>query len=308
MKTFVIEKMPDFFWHKIKEKGWSKYFTDKPSKDVEIVIIRTNTVADKLFFDRFPNLKLLIRAGTGFDNVDVKAARNLDIQVCNTPEANGLCAFEHTMSFIFALLKQHHIAQENLLQGNWKTGLQNNWEISDLKALIVGVGRVGTRVAKALQYFGAEVKGVDPYLSTLDWNKKVTSSIPYKEGLKWCNLISFHCPLTQETHNYFNDSTLGLLENPIWLINTARGSVVSTSSIQTGIEIGRLLGFAADVFCEEPPNEIELIDFKNVILTPHIGSFTRKAKTRMSVETLAVWSAFVFDGTIINSVENNIFI
>ncbi len=304
MKTFVTEVMPELFWKIIKENNWLEYFTDQPSDDVEIIIIRTKTVVDKSFFERFPKLKLLIRAGTGFDNIDIKEAQKSNIQICNTPEANALSAHEHTISFIFALLKQHETAQKNLLKGNWKKGLENNWEISDLKALIVGVGRVGTRVAKALKYFGAEVKGVDPYLSKSDWNEKQVSPISYSEGLKWCNLISFHCPLTHETKNYFDETTLDILKNPIWLINTARGGIVLQSALKTGLEYGKLLGFAADVFSVEPPLKLEFSDFSNVILTPHIGSFTRKAKERLSEETLLVWKAYVFQHKIQNPIKN----
>ena len=182
MKTYVAEAMPDHFWQIIKENSWTDYFTDQPSDDIRIVIIRTNTVADADFFSQFPKLKLLIRAGTGFDNIDMQEAVKRGVQACNTPEANSISAYEHTISFIFALLKQHKIGMQNLLNENWKNGLQNNWEISDLKALIVGVGRVGTRVAQALQYFGADVKGVDPYIKKSDWNEKGITDTIYKEG------------------------------------------------------------------------------------------------------------------------------
>ncbi|MDO9529489.1 MAG: NAD(P)-dependent oxidoreductase [Syntrophales bacterium] len=308
MKTFVAEEMPELFRQIIKEKGWTDFFPEQPSDNVEIIIIRTKTVVDKLFLERFPKLKLLIRAGTGFDNIDIKEARKRNIQVCNTPDANALSAYEHTISFIFALLKQHRNAHQNLLQGKWKSGLNNNWEISDLKALIVGVGRVGTRVAQSLKYFGAEVKGVDPYLFESDWIERGILPIPYKEGLKWCNLISFHCPLTHETKNYFDETTLDILKNSSWLINTARGGIVLQSALKTGLEIGKLLGFAADVFSIEPPLKLEFSDFSNVILTPHIGSFTRKAKERLSEETLVVWKSFVFHNEILNPIENSFFL
>ncbi|HGY11073.1 MAG TPA: hypothetical protein ENK36_01745, partial [Desulfobacterales bacterium] len=163
MNTYVVENMPEIFWQEIKKNGWEIYFSTHKNKEAEIAIIRTQTFADRSFFDQFPNLKMLIRAGTGFDNIDLSEAKMRNIVVCNTPEANAISAFEHTISFIFSLIKQLKISEKNLFSGNWKSGLLNNWELSDLKTLIVGVGRVGTKVAKALQYFGAEVKGVDPY-------------------------------------------------------------------------------------------------------------------------------------------------
>jgi D-3-phosphoglycerate dehydrogenase len=246
---------------------------------------------------------MIIRAGTGFDNIDVNYAENRNIHVCNTPDANAICAFEHTLSFILSMIKQHRIANENMTLGKWKADLNSNWEMSDLKALIVGVGRVGTRVANALKYFGARVKGVDPYLTDVDWQNKKVTSIIYKEGLKWCNLVSFHCPLNNETKNYFDDSVMDLTSNPIWLINTARGGIISLTSVKKGLENSKILGFATDVYSQEPSGELEISRFKNALLSPHIGSFTKKAKERLSQETLAVWKAFVFQNAILNPVQ-----
>ncbi len=302
MKTYVAEPMPDLFWQEIKKNFWESHFSTIDKKDAEIVIIRTQTKADVLFFDHFPILKMIIRAGTGFDNIDLNAAEKKKIVVCNTPEANAISAYEHTMSFIFALLKQHKINEKNLLSGNWKTGLQNNWELSDLKALIIGVGRVGTRVAKALQYFGAEVKGVDPYLSELEWQEKQIDSVTFKEGVSWCNLISFHCPLTVHTFHYFGSSILEDIQQPVWLINTARGEIVDNKVVEEGLESNQILGFAADVFDREPPELLRFYREKKVYLSPHTGSFTLNAKYRMSFEVLKVWETFNFSHEILNNV------
>ena len=306
-----MEPMPDLFWQKIKQKGWENFFfqpeTIPATRKIEIVIIRTKTVFDRTMFQKFPALKMIIRAGSGFDNIDILEAEKRNVIVCNTPEANAISAYEHTISFIMALIKQHQIAKQNILRGNWKTGLKNNLELSDLNALIVGVGRVGTRVAKALQYFGARVKGVDPYLSKAEWHKKEVESIKYDDGIKWCNLISYHCPLTDETKNYFNDSTISLLGHHIWLVNTARGGIISENAVTTGFKCGKLLGFATDVFSVEPFTATDYADSNNVILTPHIGSFTRKAKNRISLETLEVWSKFVHHGLVISGINKKYF-
>ncbi len=311
MNTLVSEEMPDLFWQKIEEKGWEKYFFQpedvSASNKIEIIIIRTKTIFNRSMFQKFPALKMIIRAGSGFDNIDIQETRQRNVIVCNTPEANAISAYEHTISFIMALIKQHQIAKQNILKGNWKTGLKNNLELSDLNALIVGVGRVGTRVAKALQYFGAQVKGVDPYLSKAEWQQKEVESIKYDNGIKWCNLISYHCPLTNETKNYFDDSTISLLEHPIWLVNTARGNVVNEKVVENGLKSGKLLGFASDVFSIEPYTATNYADFSNVILTPHTGSFTRKAKNRISLETLEVWSKFVHHGLVVSGINKKYF-
>lgn len=294
MKTLVLEPMPDLFWEKIREKNLSSYFTKSvgSNDEIEIIIIRTKTDFNKDKFTEFPNLKMIIRAGTGFDNVDIHEAQNRNVIVCNTPNANALSAYEQTISFIFALIKQHQISKTRVLNNIWKKDFNPNWEISDLKALVVGVGRVGTQVAQALKYLGAQVKGVDPYLSTSEWERKKIEPTIYKEGIKWCNLLTYHCPLSDETENYFNEKVLDSLNNPIWLLNTSRGKVINESTITQGLSTGKVLGFATDVFSEEPWIVKKFAKNLNVILSPHVGAYTKKAKMRLSLETLEVWSDY----------------
>ncbi|MEA2096283.1 MAG: NAD(P)-dependent oxidoreductase [Candidatus Cloacimonadota bacterium] len=295
MKTLVMEPMPDLFWEEIRKKGWNSFFTDSvdSNEKIEIIIIRTKTNFNKDRFVEFPNLKMIIRAGSGFDNIDIIEAKKRNVIVCNTPEANAFSAYEQTLSFIFALIKQHQICKDRVLKGNWKKDFMPNWEISDLRVLIIGVGRVGTRVADTLKYLGAQVKGVDPYLSISEWKQKNIESLIYKEGIEWCDLLTYHCPLTGETENYFNGKVLNTLINPIWLVNTSRGKVVNESVVEKGILNGDIIGFASDVFSKEPWKVKKFAKKLNVILSPHIGAYTKKAKIRLSLETLDVWSDYV---------------
>ena len=282
-----MEPMPDLFWQKLEENNWQRYFVDDKN-DAELVIIRTKSQFNQKLFKQFPNLKVIIRAGTGTDNIDINEANIRNVKVYNTPNANAHAAFEHTLSFIFALIKQHENGKNAVMNKSWKAQLLHNWEISDLRVLVVGVGRVGTKVAQALQHLGASVKGVDPYLSKTEWQNKGLDEITYSEGLEWCNLITFHCPLTEETHDYFSLHTLKLLQNSIWLVNTSRGGVVNESAVNMGLNLKQLLGVALDVFEEEPWCPHDFAKFQNVILSPHSGSFTQKAKTRLVLETIEI--------------------
>ena len=305
MKTLVLEPMPNLFWEEIQKKGWDSYFTEIVTShdEIEIIIIRTKTDFNKNRFTEFPNLKMIIRAGSGFDNIDIIEAKKKNVIVCNTPEANAFSAYEQTLSFIFALIKQHQICKDLVQKNNWEKDFMPNWEISDLKVLVVGVGRVGTRVAHTLQYLGAQVRGVDPYLSISEWKQKNIESLIYKEGLEWCNLLTYHCPLTDKTENYFDEKVLDTLKNPIWLVNTSRGKVVNESVVEKGILNGNIIGFAADVFSEEPWKVKKFANNLNVILSPHVGAYTKKAKIRLSLETLDVWSDYVNKHEISNEVD-----
>ncbi|MCK5052383.1 MAG: hypothetical protein KAS53_11715 [Candidatus Cloacimonetes bacterium] len=306
MKTLVMEPMPDLFWEEILKKGWSSFFTENldSNDEIAIIIIRTKTNFNKDKFVEFPNLKMIIRAGSGFDNIDIIEAQKKKVIVCNTPEANAFSAYEQTLSFIFSLIKQTQICKDQVLKGNWEKDFTLNWEISDLKVLVVGVGRVGTRVANALQHLGAQVKGVDPYLSISEWKQKNIESLIYKEGIEWCNLLTYHCPLTDKTENYFDEKVLDSLINPIWLVNTSRGKIVNESVVEKGIRERNIIGFASDVFAEEPWKLKKFANNLNVVLSPHIGAHTKKAKIRLSLETLSVWSDYVNQHQISTEVDS----
>ncbi len=296
MKTLVLENMPELFWEEIEKKNYKNFFNIKDKKEAEILIIRTKTVANKEFIDTFPNLKLIIRAGTGLDNIDIDYAYSKGINLQNTPKANSISAYEHTIALIFSLIKKLPQAHRNILNKKWKQDFDFNFEISDLKVLVVGVGRIGSMVAKTLKYLGAKVFGVDPYLSEKDWQKVDIQRISYEEGLKKCNLITFHCPLTPETKNYFSRKSLNQLKNPIFLLNVARGGIVEEDAISKGFKRNIFLGVALDVFTNEPWTPKDFANENNIILTPHIGAYTKKAKNRMALETIKVWENFVFSG------------
>jgi D-3-phosphoglycerate dehydrogenase / 2-oxoglutarate reductase len=301
MHTLVLEEMPQQFWDELDKRGLSHWFTAENllfSENIEIIIIRTQITFNESYFKRFPNLKLVIRAGTGVDNIDLKAAKKYGVPVCHTPEANAISAFEQTMSFIFALIKQQNSMKDAVLNKQWKTQVQPNLEISDLKVLVVGVGRVGTRVANILQHLGASVLGVDPYLSENQWEERKVKPISYVSGLKWCNMLTFHCPLTDETKHYFSRATLKLLSQPIFLINTARGSIVEEDAITQGLNNGMIRGIGLDVFEEEPWEPTTFAELPQVLLSPHAGAFTEAAKKRLAIETIETWEKYTVNRTI----------
>ncbi|MBC8385636.1 MAG: hypothetical protein H8E57_08995 [Candidatus Cloacimonetes bacterium] len=297
METVVLEKMPDLFWHLISEHRWNNFFLENIPENypkAKIVIIRTKTIFDRSLFLNFPSLKLIIRAGSGFDNTNIEEATKREILVFNTPEANTQAAFEHTLSFIFALIKNHQYGKKAVIDGSWKDNIPMNLEISDLKILIVGVGRIGTKVATTMKMLGAAVKGVDPYLSEEVRQKKAIEFVEYENGIRWCNMLSFHCPLTIETENYFSLKTLNLFSQPIYIINTARGKILEEFAIKTGINDNKILGFAADVFPEEPWKKKKYAVNLNIYTTPHSASFTENAKNRLAYETIKVWAQYAF--------------
>jgi D-3-phosphoglycerate dehydrogenase len=303
MLTSVLEKMPDSFWQLLEQNGWQQHFTRKEDKRAEIAIIRTYTNFDKAKFAQFPNLKLIIRAGTGYDNIDLSEACKRDVTVCNTPNANADSAAEHTLAFIAAMLKQQQPGKQIIQNKKWREAAQNCWEFADLRVLIIGLGRVGSSVAKMLQLLGAQVKAYDPYLNKAQFAQKQVIDTELEFGLNWCNLLSFHTPLTSQTYHYFSAKMLQMLKTPFWLVNTSRGSVVDIAAIKIALQQNMLLGAALDVFPQEPYNMPDFMLESGIYLTPHLGAFTKNAKQRMVEETLQVWQKFVFESRIISEVD-----
>ncbi|MEA1972038.1 MAG: NAD(P)-dependent oxidoreductase [Candidatus Cloacimonadota bacterium] len=306
MKTLVIEKMPTLFWKLAKKyeiESCFEYQNYDNKEDIKIIILRTHVFADKKLIDLFPNLVLIIRAGSGFDNIDVNYAISKNIKVCNTPNANVQSAFEHTLGLIFSLIKQYKINENNMKLGFWKKNLQYNLEIADLKLLVVGVGRIGTKVAQTMQNLGAEVRGVDPFLHKSEFDDKNIKSTDYEDGIKWCNMISYHCPLTSKTFNYFDDKALKLIKKPIFILNVARGKILDFEIINDALNNGKIAGIAIDVFPEEPTIIDENLNRVNSIYSPHVGAFTQNAKDRMAKETIDVWENFVLKNRVISEVD-----
>ncbi len=304
--TVVLDSMPDIFWEKTRQSGWDKYI--KPASksviaDAEIAIIRTRTKFGGQLFSKMPRLSLIIRAGSGYDNIDLQEAKKRQVRVCTTPEANKTAAYEHTLSLILALLKGHQIGKEAILHNKWKQTCSKNWEISDLQALIVGAGRIGSLIADTLLDWGAVVKIVDPYLSDVFVKQKRYKITNYQDGLKWCNLVTFHCPLSWETRDYFSLNSLDLLSQPIWIVNTARGFIVNELALKTGLERNKIRGVALDVFSREPWTHQDFTPFNNVYLTPHTGAYTDKAEKRLVSEIMKTWDDFCYKKILRNEVN-----
>jgi D-3-phosphoglycerate dehydrogenase len=287
--------MPEIFWDEIKNRRFDDFFfsiNEIENNEVEVAIVRTKTLFNSSLMDSFPSLSLIIRAGSGYDNIDLIAARERNIRVCTTPGANTRSAFEHTISLILALLKRHQYGKKSIILRTWKSDIPRNWELSDLRALIVGAGRIGSLVADFLTGSGSQVKVSDPYISDSEVIEKKIELTDYNDGLKWCNLITYHCPLSWETRDYFNIDSLEILNNPVWLVNVARGSIVNEEALISGLENQLILGAALDVFDQEPWYNEALTGLSNVYLTPHTGSYTKSSNEKLVKEVIKTWSEF----------------
>ena len=217
-------------------------------------------------------LHVISRVGSGISNVDLDAARDLGIDVHSTPDGPTSAVAELTLGALLGLLREIPALSEDLHSGRWvkRTGGQ----IEGRTILVVGGGRIGIRVAKSLDALGAEILVCDPYLSASACDYSVVS---LHEGYAEADVISFH---NSGEDCLLGEDDLPRLKPGVFVLNAARGSVVSESALLDGLEQKIIAGVWLDVFQDEPYSGL-LVGHKKILLTPHIGSYTSECRTRM---------------------------
>ncbi len=277
MKIFVLSKMSDEALSFLSNHFDVSYLPEDLS-EAEIAVIRGNIFANKSFFDSAPNLKLLIRAGVGLDNVDLEEAKRRRVVVENTPLASVNAVAEHTVGLMLALLRHIAKAHCSMLEDRW---IKNSLLGEELKGKIVGIlgyGNIGHRVAELLKPF-------DVTLLTHSRRKK-DFWVPLEELFERSDIVSIHLPLTKETEGLVNSKLLSKMKFGSFLINTARGEIVDESDLYAACKTN-LAGAALDVFSEEPYFG-KLRDLDNVLLSCHLGGYTRQAQLRIAQEIVKI--------------------
>lgn len=226
-----------------------------------------------------PQLRVISRCGTGFDSVDIAAAGRRGITLSNTPDAPAAAVAELTLGLMITVLRKIPQADRQIRSGTW-TALMGSLLVKRTVG-IVGLGRVGSRVADLCTAFGARVKYCDPYVATAEYDRFATVAGLAPE----VDLLTVHVPLDEESRGLISAHIIELLPKGAILINAARGGVVDEAAVAGALESGKLEGAAFDVFAEEPYTGT-LRRFENVVLTSHMGSYAREARELMESEAL----------------------
>jgi D-3-phosphoglycerate dehydrogenase len=232
-----------------------------------------------------PDLRVVARAGTGLDNIDVAVARERGVSVLNTPAANAVSVAELTIGLILAFERHIAAASVDLRQGRWEKTKYAGREIAGKTIGLVGFGRIGREVALRARAFCMTVMAHDPMLRVwpagFDWAARAATL-----GLLLhdADYLSLHVPLTEETRNVIGARELGLMKKDAVLVNCARGGTVDEAALHAALAAGDLRGAALDVFATEPPGQTPLLAMPNVIATPHLGASTAEAQDRAGVE------------------------
>ena len=258
-------------------------------KDYDALIVRSATKVTKDVIEASENLKVIGRAGVGLDNVDLEAATQKGIIVMNTPAGNTISTAEHTMSMILALSRNIPQANASTKKGEWKRSKFMGVEIYNKILGIVGLGRIGSELAKRALSFGMKVLAYDPFLSREVAESIGVEIVELKELLERSDYISVHTPLTEETKHMISDAQFALMKKGVRIVNCARGGIIDEVALIKAINEGKVIGAAMDVLEKEPVSpDSELLKFDNVIITPHLGASTEEAQVNVAIEVAEI--------------------
>jgi D-3-phosphoglycerate dehydrogenase / 2-oxoglutarate reductase len=251
----------------------------------DALVVRSQTQVDADVIAAGTQLKVIARAGVGVDNVDLDAATRSGIIVCNAPESNIISAAEHTVAMLLAVARNIPQAHAALSQGRWERNKWTGTEVYGKTLGVLGLGRIGSLVAKRCQAFGMHVVAYDPFLAPDRAARMDVELLPSVEAvLGRSDFVTVHLPRTAETTNLLNADRLALMRPEARLVNVARGGIIDESALADALREGRLAGAAIDVFATEPLVDSPLFGLPNVVLTPHLGASTSEAQDKAGTQ------------------------
>jgi len=253
--------------------------------DAAALIVRSETKVTAELLAAAPKLRVVARAGIGTDNIDVEEATRRGIPVLTAPGANSTSAAEHALALMLALARRVPWAHASVAEGKWERRAFEGTELRGKTLGILGLGRIGTMVAKLAQAFGMNVVALDPYVVAAHALSLSVELLPLETVLARADVISLHLALTDDTRHLLNTERLRAMKKTAVVVNTARGALIDDRALVRALQDGQIAGAALDVFETEPlPADSPLRGAPNLILTPHLGASTKEAQTRVAIE------------------------
>jgi D-3-phosphoglycerate dehydrogenase len=273
-------------------------------KDADALAIRSATKVTAELIDAAPRLKVVGRAGTGLDNVDIAYASKKGIVVMNTPGGNTITTAEHAISLMLSLARNVPQAALSMREGKWEKKKFQGMEIFNKVLGVIGLGRIGSVVAERGLGLKMRVLGYDPYITKESAAAKGVELVSLDELLARSDFITLHIPKTKETAKILDRQAFQKMKPGVKIINCARGGLVDEQALLEALKEGRVAGAALDVYETEPPgSDFALRDLPNVICTPHLGASTEEAQANVSVAICEQILEYLLDGTIRNAVN-----
>lgn len=272
MKILIADafdaKLPD------RLAAFGEVWTD-PARlaDAEVVLVRSKTKVTREYLQGAPNLKLVIRGGVGLDNVDKAACTERGIEVLNTPQASSVAVAELAMALMLAVPNQIVAAHNGMVEGKFLKNEIKRTELFRKTLGLLGVGLIGTEVAKRAAAFGMDVIAYDPFLTT----HPIAKLVPLDELLARADYVSLHTPLTDQTRGLIDAAAIAKMKDGVILVNTGRGKVVVEPDLADALRSGKVRAYATDVWYSDPPDpSCPLLSAPNVLMTPHIGASSKE--------------------------------
>ncbi len=252
--------------------------------DYDGLVVRSGTRVTEEVIDAARNLKIIGRAGTGVDNIALDAATRKGILVVNAPTSNSIAVAEHTIGLMLSLAR--HIPQGHLSlhEGKWEQKRYLGVELRGKVLGLIGLGRIGTAVARRAQGLEMETVAYDPFVAVDHARRSGVELVSLEDLLKRSDFISIHVPKTNLTKSMIDRKSIELMKPTAYIVNCARGGIVDESALLEAVSSGRLAGAALDVFSEEPPGNPALFQVENIITTPHLGASTKEAQENIALD------------------------
>ena len=289
-RILIADRTHEVLEDKLREAGF--VVSVEPDHDYESLVaaaqgcvglvVRSKVIIDSKFIDRVSSLSCIGRVGAGMETIDVEYAESKGISCLNSPEGNRDAVGEHAVGLVLALIDNIARADAEVRQGLWRREANRGIELGSLTVGIIGYGNMGQSFAKRLSGFGCRVVIYDKYkeIGTLE------------EVQREADVVSFHVPLTDETHHYLDTGFIEAMAKPFFVVNTARGAVVDTEALVQGLERGKVRGAALDVLEYEnmqadglgdvPVSMQYLMRSPLTVLTPHVAGWTVESKYKLA--------------------------
>jgi D-3-phosphoglycerate dehydrogenase len=273
-------------------------------KDADALIIRSATKVSAELLEAAPRLKVVGRAGTGLDNVDIAAASKRGIVVMNTPGGNTITTAEHAISLLLALARNIPQAAQSFQEGHWEKKKFQGTEIFNKNLGIIGLGRIGSTVAERALGLKMRVLAYDPFITREVAQGMGVELVSFDELLARSDFITLHVPKTKDTAKLLGRKAFRKMKPGVRLINCARGGLIDEEALLEALKEGKVAGAALDVFESEPPSpDWPLRQMPNLICTPHLGASTEEAQANVAVAIAEQVLEYLVYGTIKNAVN-----
>ena len=308
MKIIVADKISERGIALLRETGWEVLLPAAaavPSElaDADALIIRSATKATAALLEKASKLRVIGRAGVGVDNVDVEAATKRGVLVMNTPGGNAVSVAEHTIALMLGLARAVPQANASIQAGRWEKSAFSGTEMRGKTLGLVGLGRVGTEVARRARGLEMKVLAYDPFVTPAAAREVEVELLALDDVLRQSDVVSLHTSLSGSTEKMIDAAAIAKMKKGARLINCARGELIDEAALAEALKSGQLAGAAVDTFAVEPPKNSPLVGLPNLIATPHIAGSTAEAQEEVGTAIALQVRDYLADGIIRNAVN-----